>query len=69
MLRRHPGRVFGCYLTGYAVLRFILERYRGDQLPIWEALTLQQIISIGILFIGVLLMVFRPRAAAAARPH
>ena len=68
-LRRFPGRVFGCYLAGYATLRFILERYRGDQLPIWNALTLQQIVSIGVLAAGVLLIAFPARSAAAVRSH
>lgn len=56
ILRRYPGRVFGCYLLGYAVLRFILERYRGDHLPIWEGLTLQQIISVGLLATGLVML-------------
>ena len=67
VLRRHPGRVFGCYMAGYAVLRFKLERYRGDQLPIWEALTLQQIVSIAVLLAGLLLILFSLRPARAAR--
>jgi phosphatidylglycerol---prolipoprotein diacylglyceryl transferase len=68
VLRRFPGRVFGVYLTGYAVLRFILERYRGDQLPIWNALTLQQIISVGVLLAGVLFVAlsFRPAPARSS---
>jgi phosphatidylglycerol:prolipoprotein diacylglycerol transferase len=55
VLARRQGRVFGCYLAGYAALRFILERYRGDQIPIWSGLTLQQLISIAVFAVGLAL--------------
>ena len=47
-----PGSVFGCYLIGYAGLRFLIEFFRGDQAIWWAGLTLQQLISIGIFAIG-----------------
>jgi phosphatidylglycerol:prolipoprotein diacylglycerol transferase len=56
MLVSRPGRLFGVYLCGYAVLRFILEGYRGDQVPVWAGLTLQQMISVLVLLTGLLLM-------------
>ena len=52
---RHPGRVFGAYLIGYAVLRFFLEGLRGDQPIWWAGLTLQQAVSLGVLVGGALL--------------
>ena len=56
VLSGRPGRVFGFYLTGYAVLRFILENYRGDQTVFWAGLTLQQLISIGLALVGLAMM-------------
>ena len=54
-LLQYPGRLFGGYLVGYAVLRFFLEFLRGDQVAWWLGLTLQQVISIGMLLAGVIL--------------
>ena len=47
-----PGRVLGAYLISYGVLRFLLEPLRGDQPIWWAGLTLQQLISIGMIIIG-----------------
>lgn len=55
LLAARPGRLFGLYLCGYAVLRFVLEGYRGDQTVFWAGLTLQQIISIAMAMLGVTL--------------
>ncbi|MBI4596855.1 MAG: prolipoprotein diacylglyceryl transferase [Candidatus Omnitrophica bacterium] len=50
------GRVFGAYLVGYAVIRFVVESLRGDQV-VWVAgLTLQQVISLSVLLSGLLLV-------------
>ena len=54
-LANRPGQLFGVYLCGYAVLRFVLEGYRGDQTVFWAGLTLQQIISIAMAMLGVTL--------------
>lgn len=56
---RHPGRLFGFYLVSYAVLRFLIEFFRGDQPIWWQGLTLQQLISIGLLFTGLILIGWR----------
>ena len=58
-LLRHPGRLFGVYLVSYAVLRFGLEFLRGDQTIWWAGLTLQQLISVGILVAGIGLVLKR----------
>lgn len=50
---RAPGRLFGGYLALYAMLRFPLEFLRGDQPPFLGPLTLQQVISIGLIGLGV----------------
>jgi len=53
---RRQGLVFGVYLIGYALIRFWLEFWRGDQPVIWNGLTMHQLISFALLLIGVGLM-------------
>jgi len=50
---KRPGTLFGTYLIGYAVLRFLLEFWRGDQPIVWDGLTLHQLISLALLLTGV----------------
>lgn len=50
------GWLFGVYLLGYAVIRFFIEFLRGDQSIVWAGLTLQQLLSLGVLFAGVTLL-------------
>ena len=59
MLRR-PGVIFGIYLMSYATLRFLIEGCRGDQVAVWNGLTLQQLISLAVLVMGGFLL-FRAR--------
>ncbi|MDP3703566.1 MAG: prolipoprotein diacylglyceryl transferase [Candidatus Omnitrophota bacterium] len=59
------GRLFGLYLIGYAVIRFFIEFLRGDQTVAWAGLTLQQLLSIGALLAGGLLIAPRPRRHVA----
>ena len=49
---RHPGRIFGAYAIGYGVLRMVTESLRGDQTVWWMGLTLQQLISLGLVAVG-----------------
>ena len=56
-----PGRVFGAYLVGYAILRAAVEHWR-DQAPFVGGMTLQQLISVGVFFVGLGLLL-RRRAA------
>ena len=61
-----PGRVFGCYVISYSLLRFGLEFLRGDQSTWWVGLTLQQLISLGLLLVGAgVVWSARPPASAA----
>jgi len=60
---RHPGRLFGCYLLFYAVLRFALEFLRGDQAPWWLGLTLQQLISLVVFLFGLFFSTRHPPPA------
>jgi phosphatidylglycerol:prolipoprotein diacylglycerol transferase len=52
-LLARPGRLFGTYLMSYGVLRFILEFFRGDQTVWWAGLTLQQLISVAVVLVGI----------------
>jgi len=53
---RRPGSVFGSYLIGYGVLRFGVEFFRGDQTPFWCGMTLQQLVSLGMIVAGGILL-------------
>ena len=63
-----PGRVLGAYLVSYGILRFLLEPLRGDQPIWWAGFTLQQLISIGMIIIGLIsLRLFRLSVAPSVR--
>ncbi len=52
------GQVFAVYLICYAVLRSFVEFFRGDYTPAhyWGGLTPGQIVSIGIILVGAVLL-------------
>ncbi len=56
-----PGRRTFVYFTGYAVARFILERFRGDNQPAWQGLTVPQIASLAVLATVFLVFIFLRR--------
>jgi phosphatidylglycerol:prolipoprotein diacylglycerol transferase len=66
--RRFDGQVFAFYLVGYSVLRSFVEYFRGDYPPRelvgWA--TPAQLLSLGTLAAGVLLLVVLPRAGKVA---
>jgi phosphatidylglycerol---prolipoprotein diacylglyceryl transferase len=72
--KRFHGQVFAVYLICYAVLRSFVELFRGDYTPAhyWGGLTPGQIVSIGIILVGLLLLWKLPRettqALAAPKP-
>ncbi len=55
-LLRQSGRLFGSYLVGYGLLRFVLEYLRGDQYAWYVGLTLQQLICIVVFLAGIVLV-------------
>lgn len=61
---RGPGAIFGAYLIGYGLLRFGVEFLRGDQAVLAFGLTLQQVVSAGLLAAG-LVLIRRARAHGA----
>ena len=50
------GFILGIYLMLYGMLRFFMEFLRGDQTIWWAGLTLQQLISIGVFLLGLMLI-------------
>jgi phosphatidylglycerol---prolipoprotein diacylglyceryl transferase len=64
------GQVFAVYLIGYAILRSFVEFFRGDYTPVhsWGGLTPGQIVSIGIIIAGALLLWKLPRKTAQVSP-
>jgi phosphatidylglycerol:prolipoprotein diacylglycerol transferase len=72
--RKFDGQIFGVYLVGYAMLRSFVEVYRGDYTfqHYWHGMTPGQIVSIGIVLAGLLLLLNQwrkgPAVDLAARP-
>ena len=63
--KRHPGFTTGCYLAGYACIRFGLEFLRDDMRQHFGDVSIGQVISIGLFFLGitfVLVSLLRSRA-------
>ena len=63
--RRRPGFTTGCYLVGYASIRFGLEFLRDDMRQRFGAVSIGQVISIGLFILGitfVLVSLLRSRA-------
>jgi phosphatidylglycerol:prolipoprotein diacylglycerol transferase len=64
--KKFDGQVFATYLVGYAVLRSLVEYFRGDY-PVHYlggVATPAQVVSIGIIIGGLLLMFLLPRPQA-----
>jgi len=56
------GCVFARYLLGYGLARFIIEFFRGDQVPFALGLTLPQLTSLALVAAGAFLLLRRPRS-------
>ena len=67
--KKFDGQVFAVYLVGYAVLRFVVELFRGDYPPSQHYLgnwaTPAQMVSLAIFVAGAVLLFFLARF----RPH
>ncbi|MCG3180631.1 MAG: Prolipoprotein diacylglyceryl transferase [Phycisphaerae bacterium] len=64
--RRREGQVFALMLTLYPVSRFILEAIRKDTLPVLYGLSFSQVVSIGLLALGLLVWRLAARLPAVA---
>ena len=51
--RKRPGFTTGCYLVGYACIRFCIEFLRDDMRQRVGSLSIGQTISIGLVFLGI----------------
>jgi phosphatidylglycerol:prolipoprotein diacylglycerol transferase len=61
-----PGTRLAFALLAYAVSRFVIEFYRGDALPVWRMLDLNQMFCIAMIAIGALLWMLRPQNGVGA---
>jgi len=68
--KKFDGQVFALYLVGYAVARFVVEIFRGDY-PSYFAgwATPAQLVSVGILAVGLLLAWKLPKEKPAHAPR
>jgi phosphatidylglycerol:prolipoprotein diacylglycerol transferase len=67
--KKFDGQVFAAYLMGYAVLRSFVESFRGDY-PVYYLggwATPAQLVSVGILLVGIVLYWWLSRSAVATR--
>jgi phosphatidylglycerol---prolipoprotein diacylglyceryl transferase len=66
--KKFDGEVFAGYLIGYAVFRSIVEVFRGDypQYYLGGWVTPAQLVSMGILLVGIVLCVLLPKPSAQA---
>ena len=67
--KKFDGQVFAVFLIGYAILRSTVEIFRGDYAPgqIYAGLTPGQFVSVGTVLVGIALLVWRSRSAAAPK--
>jgi phosphatidylglycerol:prolipoprotein diacylglycerol transferase len=66
--KKFDGQVFAVYLIGYAILRSFVEYFRGDY-PVYYLggwATPAQLVSMGIIIGGLLLLFFLPRSRQTA---
>lgn len=66
-LRKRRGEVFAMLLVAYPLSRFLIEQLRGDEGIFAAGMTVSQVMSVGLLAIGLGLWAFLPREAAATR--
>jgi len=59
-----PGTRLAFALLAYAGSRFVIEFFRGDALPVWRTLDLNQILCIAMIAIGALVWMLRPQNGA-----
>ena len=72
--KRHTqlGFITGCYLIGYAILRFVIEFLRGDPRLAVGPFSIGQLISLGLLGLGIFCLCYaarrEPEPAASLTP-
>ena len=66
--RRFEGRTFWGYMLLYAVSRFVIEFYRGDERGMVAGFSISQFISLVLAPLSVFMLVYLRRRATAPRP-
>ncbi|MDX1952408.1 MAG: prolipoprotein diacylglyceryl transferase [Verrucomicrobiota bacterium] len=59
-------------LVGYATIRFVIEFFRADNHPAYASMTISQVVSLGLLALGIIIYAarkWRPAAVALAKPQ
>ena len=54
--KRRPGFTTGCYLAGYACIRFCIEFLRDDMRQRFGDVSIGQVVSIGLFCLGITFM-------------
>lgn len=63
--RKQPGVTTVAYLMAYAIVRFIIEFFRGDERAMIMGMTIAQIVSLALLVSGILLFLIVHRRPVA----
>ncbi len=66
--RKRPGVTTAAYLTAYAIIRFNIEFFRGDERAMIMGLTVAQTVSIGLLVSGIVLFLIVRRKPIETKP-
>ena len=64
--RAYPGRTFWLYMLLYAISRFIIEFYRGDERGMVGMFSTSQFISIILAPLAIVMLVYLSRAVTPA---
>lgn len=57
--KKFDGQLLSVYLIGYGIIRFFVEGLRTDSLYLMPGIRVSQLVSIGIIVIGVVIWLFR----------
>jgi phosphatidylglycerol:prolipoprotein diacylglycerol transferase len=68
-IRRTTGLLFGIFVTGYAVSRFIVEFFREPDQQVgfvFQYFTMGQVLSVPMILAGIILIIYAKRNKSAA---
>jgi phosphatidylglycerol---prolipoprotein diacylglyceryl transferase len=67
--RRSEGEITSAFCLGYGFIRFGVEYFRADTPPVYFGMSISQVISLGIAFVGLVLFIFVRRFRRAPTPN
>jgi phosphatidylglycerol:prolipoprotein diacylglycerol transferase len=68
-IRRSTGMLFGIFVTGYSLSRFIVEFFREPDVQvgmIWQYFTMGQLLSVPMIAAGMILIAYARKHKSAA---